>query len=211
MKELRKILLFTLSACPMGRSIGTVLTEIGDQYPEFEIERVYVEIQTDMANRYKVKTNPTTVFLNPMGEELYRFEGFKETEEILQIIEGIESVQWVGSPILDENRESIEEYTVYLWKENATVPVQILYRNLTSIKAPRITAIRCLLQYQKEGYENPFPFGTELELVQFKDGQGQIDLKVKQKVNEQTVEMMHLCLQKTLQHFGVNEVKMSLL
>jgi len=210
MKELRKIVLFTLSACPVGRSMGTVLTEIGHQYPEFEIERVYVEIQTEVANRYKVKTNPTTVFVNPMGEELYRIEGFKETEEILLIIERIKSGQWVGSPILEKNKESTEEYTVYLWQENNAVPVQILYRNLTSIKAPRITAIRCLLQSQKEGYENPFPFGTELEWVQFKDVQGQITLKVKEKVDEQTVKMMHKCLQKTLQHFGVNEVKMSL-
>lgn len=81
-----KIMLFTLSACPMGRSMSDVLEEVQQTFPQIQFETVYVEIMADRANHYRIKKNPTTLFLDGQGNELYRMEAFAETDEIIAII-----------------------------------------------------------------------------------------------------------------------------
>lgn len=133
--KIKKIKLFTLTACPMGRTIGTVLNELQELMPEIEFEKVYVEIQPEIANHYRIKKNPTTLFLNDVDRELYRFDDFKETKEILKIIEDIQSGKITNNEEREENKTSIEEYTIFLFKTESILPVNVVYQNTTSIKA----------------------------------------------------------------------------
>lgn len=210
--SVHKIALFTLAACPIGRSMGTVLQEIAALHPEIEQKRAYVEIETEDTNRYRVKTNPTTLFLSEDGQELYRLEGFKETSEIQDILEKLDRHELTTPPEHEENREVIEKYTVYLYKDKGheLVPLEVEYLNRTSVKAPRITATRLLVQAEAPGYKNPFPSGTTLELVQFKENQGQITLHFPEHIKARLAEglpKMTTALQKTLSHFGISEVE----
>ena len=202
----KKIILFTLSACPMGRSMGTVLKEVAALFPELEFESVYVEIQVEEANHYRIKTNPTTVFVDKNGIELYRLEGFHETNIVKDVIEKINENKVKAVPELAENTETEEKYIIYLLKDRKFTPVEVVYNNKTSIKAPRITVINLLLQASKEGYNNPFPSGTTLELVQFKDTHGNITLKFENDVDQAALESMKEALQLTLSQYGIKQV-----
>ncbi|UQZ33431.1 hypothetical protein C2I18_07590 [Paenibacillus sp. PK3_47] len=82
-----KILLFTLSACPMGRSMKTVLEEWLASENEYGItfDVIYVDVDPETTNRYRIKVNPTTIFLDGDSMELYRIEGFKEIEDVRRL------------------------------------------------------------------------------------------------------------------------------
>ena len=205
----KKIILFTLSACPMGRSMGTVLREVAALLPELKFETVFVEIQTEEANHYRIKTNPTTLFVDENGLELYRLEGFHETNIVTDTIEKINQNKIELTPELAENKETVEKYVLYLLKDGKFSPVEVSYNNRTSIKAPRITAITLLVQASIEGYSNPFPPGTTLELVQFRDTTGIITLKLA-SVDQATLETMKESLQQTLSQYGIKQVELVL-
>ncbi len=145
---------FTLTACPMGRSMGEVLQDIRSSFPELETETVYVELDAKRTNDFRVKNNPTLLFLSTSGKELYRLEGFHETEEVKVIIRDIPA-QDASRVTCEENTPSAEHKIIYLIRNNEPVPVQIEYQNLTTVKAPRITAVQLLLQTRLPGYENP--------------------------------------------------------
>lgn len=66
-QSIKKLILFTLSACPMGRSMNTVIGELLTCKKEFAYEVVYVDVDHETTNRYCVKVNPTTLFLNQIG------------------------------------------------------------------------------------------------------------------------------------------------
>lgn len=206
----KKIVLFTLSACPVGRSMGTVLREVTALFPELNFETVYVEIQVEEANRYRIKTNPTTLFVDENGIELYRLEGFHETNILKDTLEAINQKQMELAPELLENKTTVEKYWLYLLKDGKFSPVEAAYTNLTSVKAPRITAITLLVQASKEGYTNPFPPGTTLELVQFRDTTGIITLKLANDVDQATFESMKEALQQTLSLYGIKQVELVL-
>ena len=206
----KKIVLFTLSACPMGRSMGSVLREVAALFPELNFETVYVEIQVEEANYYRIKTNPTTLFVAENGRELYRLEGFHETNMVIDTIEKIKQKQMELAPEWAENQETVEKYFLYLLKDGKFLPVEVAYTNRTSIKAPRITAITLLVQAAVEGYTNPFPPGTTLELVQFRDTAGIITLKLITDVDQATLESMKEALQQTLSQYGVEQVELVL-
>lgn len=207
---IKKIVLFTLSACPMGRSMGTVLKEVAALFPELNFETVYVEIQVEEANYYRIKTNPTTLFVDENGREQYRLEGFHETNIVKNTIEKIKQKKIELVPELAENKETVEKYVLYLLKDGKFSPVEVAYRNRTSIKAPRIIAITLLVQASKEGYSNPFPPGTTLELVQFRDTTGIITLKLTTDVDQATLETMKEALQQTLSQYGIKQVELVL-
>jgi hypothetical protein len=202
----KKIILFTLSACPIGRSMGTVMKEVAVLFPKLKFEVVYVEIQVEEANHYRIKTNPTTIFVDSDGRELHRLEGFHETNIVKDVIENINQNKVRSSLELAENKETEEKYKIYLLKDSKFEPVEVVYNNKTSIKAPRITVITLLLQASKEGYNNPFPSGTTLELVQFKDTYGIITLKILNDVDEIMIESMKEALQLTLSQYGIKQV-----
>ncbi|WP_139314533.1 hypothetical protein [Desulfosporosinus metallidurans] len=73
----------------MGKSMGTVLREVAALFPELNFQTVYVEIQVEEANHYRIKTNPTTLFVDESGIELYRLEGFHETNLVKDTINKI--------------------------------------------------------------------------------------------------------------------------
>jgi hypothetical protein len=202
----KKIILFTLSACPIGRSMGTVMKEVAVLFPKLKFEVVYVEIQVEEANHYRIKTNPTTIFVDSDGRELHRLEGFHETNIVKDVIENINQNKVRSSLELAENKETEEKYKIYLLKDSKFEPVEVVYNNKTSIKAPRITVITLLLQASKEGYNNPFPSGTTLELGQFKDTYGIITLKILNDVDEIMIESMKEALQLTLSQYGIKQV-----
>jgi len=87
--------------------------------------------------------------------------------------------------------------------------VEAAYINRTSIKAPRITAITLLVQAAVAGYDNPFPPGTTLELVQFRVTTGIITLKLANDVEQATLESMKEALQQTLSQYGIKQVELA--
>lgn len=205
----KKIILFTLSACPMGRSMGTVLREVAELFPDLKVETVYVEIQVDEANQYRIKTNPTALFVDENGRELYRLEGFHETNIVKDTLDKINQEKMDLASELSENKETVEKYVLYLLKNGKFSPVEVNYNNRTSIKAPRITAITLLVQASIEGYSNPFPPGTTLELIQFRETTGIVTLK-SASVDLSGLESMNEALQLTLSQFGIQEVELVL-
>lgn len=202
-----KIILFTLTACPTGRSMGQVLTEIKKIYPELGTKTYYVEIHVKETNLFRIKQNPTILFLSKAGEELHRLEGFHETQEIQKQLDLLHQGQLVDQTQFSENVEVIEKYTVHLFKQNNMVPVEVEYRNQTAVKAPRITAIKLQLETRVEGLENPFSPDSTLELVQFEGEGGFIYLNGGSKVTSSELDKMKQMLLKTLGPYGIKEIE----
>lgn len=207
MKKIDEIMLFAASACPMGRTMGTVLREVGERFPELSIVTYYIDIQIDLTNHYRIKHNPTTLFVDGDKKELYRIEGFMETEEIIPITEKIQANKLSIDVQKEENRESTETYVIYLYKEESLVPVEVKYNNLTSVKTPRITLIHQLLGTRIEELENPFPASASLELVQFQDRKGTITLNGIQETKGPQLSKMKNALEKSLESYGIKEVE----
>ncbi|WP_312113266.1 hypothetical protein [Brevibacillus reuszeri] len=203
-QQIAKLMLFTLSACPMGRSVHTVLGEVLTVKKGIAYEIVSIDADHETTNRYKIKANPTTLFLAEGGQELYRFEGFIETTEVLRMFEQIEEGTLRSKEIREENRESKEVYTIYLYDGEQMVPVELETINLTSVKTPRITAIQQLLRAQRDGLENPFPENTSLEKVSFQNQSGVITLRIDTKVSPKQAKRMQALLARTLAIYGVN-------
>lgn len=209
--SVRGVMLFTLSACPLGRSMNSVLGEVRKRVEGLEFQTFYVDVDTDMTNRYRIKTNPTTLFLDLHDNELYRFEGFKETEEIFRIIEQINGGSLKNHEERQENQESVESYIIYLYLNETAAPINTSYVNKTSVKSPRITAIKQLLQTRPKGYENPFPPSSSLKLVHFEDDHAEIIIQTDNSVSNADMMKMKTLLEKTLASFGVVNVELSLM
>lgn len=206
-----KIMLFTLSACPMGRSMSDVLEEVQQTFPQIQFETVYVEIMADRANHYRIKKNPTTLFLDGQGNELYRMEAFAETDEIIAIIRKLNNGLLTSNRKYAENEATMESYTIYLFKNGELSPVDIEYKNRTGIPAPRITALNLLLHSHLDRFENPFPPSSTLELVNFDQKRAEISIYVNEgHVDERLKRDMQQALLKTLAHFGIEEVKLEI-
>ena len=207
-QKVGRILLFTVKACPIGRSMGKVLSEIGLRFPDIKIDTFYVEEDIHETNQYRIKQHPTVLFLDHQGKELYRAEGFAETDEITRIIEKINLNEINQVPDYDENQATIEKYKIYLFKAGTPVPIEIEYKNATGVKAPRITAVRLLLETRLDHYENPFPAETVFELIQFEGDCAIITLRVNKEIQPVDMKKMELALLKTLSAFGIKEVKL---
>lgn len=209
MRKVKQIKLFTASACPMGRTMGTVLREVGEHEPELSITTYYIDIHIEETNHYRIKQNPTVLLVSENDQEVYRVVGFKETEEIIQILDQIDLNQLSADVYLKENEESIEKYVFYLFKEESLVPVEVEYRNLTSVKTPRITLIQLLLEGNISGLTNPFPPGSSLELVQFNENKGIISLKGLQQVTTHDLLKMRRVLEKSLESFNIQKIEIT--
>jgi hypothetical protein len=154
--SLKKLILFTLSACPIGRSMNTVINELLASQKNLAYEKVYLDINHEKTNRYRVMMNPTTIFLDGNDDEVYRVEGFKEIYEVYRLIRKVEAGLLRTEVPQGENREIAETYTIYLFHNGNAVPIETSVINKTSVKAPRINSIRQLLRSRPEGFENPF-------------------------------------------------------
>jgi hypothetical protein len=207
--EVDKIILFTLSACPTGRSMGHVIREVKRIYDGINVETAYVDIQTELTNKYQVKKNPTTLFLDKEGNELHRIEKFQETESVINLIERLHEQEVVVRQF-EENKETVENYTVYLFQNDIAVPIEIQVANKTGVQAPRIIAINTLLKARRQGYVNPFPHSSSLELVNFNNNFGDIVINIKSEEEEQVYkEKMRVALVSTLSHFGIDDVELT--
>ena len=203
---INRILLFTLSACPMGRSMRNVLEELKKDFPNLMLQTYFIDVDIDQTNQFRIKKNPTTLFVGEDDQELHRLEEFKEKEEIINIVDQINSQVQKSIELFEENQETIEKYTIYLFDKDSLIPVEMTYRNMTSVKSPRITVINLLLKGNLEGFQNPFPLDTQLELVQFNGNKGNITMKFTKEVKEQDMIKMKLALKRTLSPFGISEV-----
>lgn len=205
--KVRKLRLFTVTACPTGRSIGTVLREVCSRLTELSCEIIYVELHPDLANRCRISTNPTTVLLDEREEELFRLQGFTDTDEL------IAAIRDANEGRLQEDHDcevpcggAAETYILYLYRGDSLVPYETEYSNPTAVKAPRITAIRLLLQVRAEGLRNPFPSSSVLTEVNFADRLGEVAIRTSETVSSDDRERMRLALVHTLAHFGIDEV-----
>lgn len=205
--NVKKLLLFTLTACPTGRSMGQVLAELKKLHPELVTETYYTEIHIEETNHYRIKQNPTLLFLSKDGMELSRLEGFHETEAIDKQLTLLEQAQVELGSKQPENMATLEKYTIYLFKQDRLVPLEVEHRNPTGVKAPRITAIQLQLETSKPGLVNPFPVGTSLELVQFEGPKGTIYLQADMPIKSTQLEQMKQTLLNTLEPYGIQEIE----
>ena len=203
------LMLFTVSACPVGRNMGTVLQEVAARHPELRVETVYVDAEPEKTNRYRVKKNPSLLLLQEGGVESMRLEGFHDTEAVERALRQIQNGE-VPMQSYEENRASVETYRVFLWQGDDLVPVDVTYRNPTGVPTPRITAIQLLLQATAADAENPFPTGTALEKVQFAGEQARVDLIVPHTILLANRERMQKALEQTLSAYQVRNVEMIL-
>jgi len=209
--RVQKIVLFTLSACPMGRSMDTVLSEIKNKFPFIEFETIYVEVMTDITNHYKIKKNPTILILDKQNNERYRVEGFVEIEELIDTIEKVNKSKLDSSRKFESNQETVETYTIYFYKNKDIVPLEMHYNNVTSVQAPRIIVINLLINTKIDGYENPFPLSSKLERVNFDRHRGDVVIHIDlEEVEKATMNKMKLALAKTLSHFGIKNVQLTI-
>ncbi|GIP32529.1 thioredoxin family protein [Paenibacillus sp. J2TS4] len=207
-ERIKKLLLFTLSACPMGRSMNTVLGEVLASKQDLAYEIVYVDVDHETTNHYRVKTNPTTLFLDWNGKELYRLEQFRETSEVMGLFEQIEEEGLRSDEPREENEATNESYTVYLYDRGQAVPVKTESINRTSVKAPRISTIKQLLRTRPEGLDNPFPADASLEQVSFHIDSGIVTLRSSSAPNDQENRQMEALLALTLAPYGIHEIKL---
>jgi len=208
LSRVKKVLLFTVTACPMGRSMNTVMKEVCNALPQLCYEVVYADLQPDITNRYRVSKNPTMI-LSGIDEELFRIEEFTETDDMISIIQQTEAGKLATEKRDETSGGSIEEYVVYLLKDGELTPVRVTYENKTSVKSPRITAIKCLLKGE-EGYVTPFPPASELLQVQFDGKVGEVFVRVTLPELQIDQEMMKEALLHTLSPYGVQQVGLHL-
>nr|WP_232380840.1 GerMN domain-containing protein [Paenibacillus tianjinensis] len=186
----------------------TVVQEVVNQMERMEYKLVYADVQEEITNQYGVTHNPTLVFLDEQERECYRVEGFKETQKIIDIIQHIDSGELTATHNIQNALVRQERYTVYLFKGNKPVPVEMTYTNKTAVVAPRITAIRQLLAAKKEGLENPFPPNSELLEIDFADHKATIKIQVHSSGSSMAVEKMQIAVLYTLGHFGIQKVNL---
>lgn len=208
--NLKKIILFTMSACPMGRTMKHVLEEVTKRDSSLEFLIVYIDIEPETTNKYSIQSNPTTLFLAEDDKETGRIIGFKEVDEVLQVIDGaVETVvEWNYHQLEHTKEKQVENYTIYLYKGDRLESVDVDYQNPTSVKTPRITALNLLLKRNVAGYTTPFLPNTELNLVEFSEGLARVYLHMDDLDKEkQNAEKMKNSILKTLSPFGINEVE----
>lgn len=140
-----------------------------------------------------------------------RIEGFLETEKVLEYVQELERHPAPKTVCYEENTAIKETYTIYLLREGRLQSVQIQYENLTSVKAPRITAIKLLLSAKVYGYTNPFPESCELELVNFNGPVGRVVITMKRAEEAGSdISLMQSSLIHTLRGFGVDDIVLEL-
>ena len=79
---MNKILLFKMSTCGPCRLLSKLFTQLNIQKEEIVLDE---DNNTDtIADKYNVKSVPTVIVLNNEGEELGRFVGSRNKEQLLE-------------------------------------------------------------------------------------------------------------------------------
>jgi len=90
-KENMKIIKFGAEWCASCKVLQPIMEELILTNPshEFIFEDVDTEKGENVAVTYKIKSLPTTVFINHCGEEIYRFSGLKNKSVIQSYIDNL--------------------------------------------------------------------------------------------------------------------------
>ena len=79
---MNKILLFKMSTCGPCKLLSKLFTQLNIQKEEIVLDE---DNNTDtIADKYNVKSVPTVIVLNNEGEELGRFVGSRNKEQLLE-------------------------------------------------------------------------------------------------------------------------------
>ena len=86
-----KIIKFGAEWCASCKALQQIMEELipGNPSHEFIFQDVDTEEGADLTVSYKVKSLPTTVFINHRGEEVYRFTGSKNKYVIQSYIDDL--------------------------------------------------------------------------------------------------------------------------
>ncbi|KHF41184.1 thioredoxin family protein [Halalkalibacter okhensis] len=207
--KVTNLTLFTMSACPLGRTMRHVLEEVTTLLPEQTFSIVFIDQEPELTNEARISNNPTTLFRDKNRKEVNRVEGFMETDEVIQLIKTKKT--YTTLPSGAKREKSVETYTIYLLNGDALEAVDIDFTNPTSVKTPRITAINLLLEADLQPLINPFPDSTTLELVSFEEDLARVYINHEEKtISEGTAYKMKRCLQQTLHSYGTKKVELVL-
>ncbi|MCM3715884.1 thioredoxin family protein [Alkalihalobacillus oceani] len=207
--KVTNITLFTMSACPLGRTMRHVLEEVTTLLPELTFSIVFIDLEPELTNEARISNNPTTLFRDKNGKEVNRVEGFMETDEVIQLIKTKKN--YTTLPSGAKREKSVESYTIYLLNGDALEAVDIDFTNPTPVKTPRITAINLLLEADLQPLINPFPDSATLELVEFEEDLARVYIIHEEKtISERNAYKMKRCLQQTLHSFGIEKVELIL-
>lgn len=78
------LLEFSSQKCDPCRQMFPIMEQLRDEYSElFTVAYVDILQSGDIAAKYGVADNPTQIFFDAEGNELFRHEGFYSTQEIL--------------------------------------------------------------------------------------------------------------------------------
>jgi thioredoxin 1 len=79
-----EILEFDRKLCPICRESELIIQEVKQEFPgQFEVRRLYIDEHPAIFRRYKIDIVPTQVFLNPLGQEVFRHEGVFPKEKLI--------------------------------------------------------------------------------------------------------------------------------
>ncbi len=83
-----KVLDFYADWCGPCQMLLPVLEEIEKEYPEVEFERVNIDIEREMAEKYGIMSIPTLIVLDDKGEIQEMLVGLQSKAEIEKVIRG---------------------------------------------------------------------------------------------------------------------------
>lgn len=81
-KIMNKILLFKMSTCGPCKLLSNLFNQLHIQKEEIVLDED--DNADTLADKYNVKSVPTVIVLNKEGEELGRFVGYKDKEQLLE-------------------------------------------------------------------------------------------------------------------------------
>lgn len=79
---MNKILLFKISTCSPCKLLSKLFTQLNIQKEEIVLDED--DSANTIADKYNVKSVPTVIVLNNEGEELGRFVGSRNKEQLLE-------------------------------------------------------------------------------------------------------------------------------
>ena len=85
---IKEIIKFGAPWCQSCISANTALEQLSAINPDIIITHVNIEEESDLSERYKVRSLPTLVFLNINGKEVGRHTGRITVQELIKIVNG---------------------------------------------------------------------------------------------------------------------------
>ncbi len=206
-----EIKLFTFGPCPLGRNMAKVLQEVKELMTDWQYSVHHLDDTPELARRFHVQENPTVIYFRN-GVEVYRFTGFKETEDVIALGQKIASGELSTGETAhfkpsDTWQPTMEKYVLHFLRGDDIFPQEVTYENVTGVKTPRITAVQLQCRIRPQGMVNPIREGTRLLAIDFDRETALLSFNqnpVREAEQEWAVEQV---LEKTLAPYGIQEVK----